>query len=417
MKNLTLAGNSYISLTKANDGITSEDGVSNTGVQDVMMGQSIAVKSDQLAYLVPAQCIGVDASGKTVLNGASNPITLEQYKDKIRDQADVTEVALNIPSATLNGHTLAEYGLTQNNIQKIFKRINSKITLVYYYVSFDSTSDTARANANRYFQDYYGANQQTMEAYTGLYTKAIQVRGQQNGAYIMHLAGNVAMYDSSAAAGSKEKLLDATLTSDGANAGYQALLASDQLKFQALSKKMIDVYEQLLPSEKTDAANAYTNLVNEGEITTFHAVLNGSTGNKVESKYFGNTTGSLAEQGYKAVIVKGDYTYPEAGFGEFSGLIIATGDVKVTKEFQGTILSGGTITLDQNVNVEPDRDAVLHALTYSRTIVDAAGKTQEYHVVDFLNGGDGYLSSNGKSYKNSDINLGDLIVYENWQKE
>ena len=417
LKNLTLAGNSYISLTKAKDGITSEDGVSNTGVQDVMMGQSIAVKSDQLAYLVPAQCIGVDASGKTVLNGASNPITLEQYKDKIRDQADVTEVALNIPSATLNGHTLAEYGLTQNNIQKIFKRINSKITLVYYYVSFDSTSDTARANANRYFQDYYGANQQTMEAYTGLYTKAIQVRGQQNGAYIMHLAGNVAMYDSSAAEGSQEKLLDATLTSDGANAGYQALLASDQLKFQALSKKMIDVYEQLLPSEKTDAANAYTNLVNEGEITTFHAVLNGSTGNKVESKYFGNTTGSLAEQGYKAVIVKGDYTYPEAGFGEFSGLIIATGDVKVTKEFQGTILSGGTITLDQNVNVEPDRDAVLHALTYSRTIVDAAGKTQEYHVVDFLNGGDGYLSSNGKSYKNSDINLGDLIVYENWQKE
>ena len=81
LKNLTLAGNSYISLTKANDGITSEDGVSNTGVQDVMMGQSIAVKSDQLAYLVPAQCIGVDASGKTVLNGASNPITLEQYKD------------------------------------------------------------------------------------------------------------------------------------------------------------------------------------------------------------------------------------------------------------------------------------------------------------------------------------------------
>ena len=77
---------------------------------------------------------------------------------------------MNIPSATLNGHTLAEYGLTQNNIQKIFKRINSKITLVYYYVSFDSTSDTARANANRYFQDYYGANQQTMEAYTGLYT-------------------------------------------------------------------------------------------------------------------------------------------------------------------------------------------------------------------------------------------------------
>lgn len=417
LKNLTLAGNSYISLTKASDGITSEDGVSNAGVKDVMMGQSIAVKSDQLAYLVPAQCIAVDASGKTVLNGASNPITLEQYKEKVKDKEGVTEVALNIPSATLNGHTLAEYGLTQNNIQRVFKRINSKITLVYYYVSFDSTSDTARANANRYFQDYYGANQQTMEAYTGLYTKAIKVRNQESGAYIMHLAGNVTMYDNTASVGSKESLVGATLTSDGANAGYQALLASDQLKFQALSKKMIDVYEQLLPSEKNDAANAYTNLVNEEEINTFTGVLNGSSENKVQAKYFGNSTGSLSEKDYKAVIVKGDYTYPEAGFGEFKGLIIATGNVKVTKEFHGTILSGGSITLDENVNVEADRDAVLHALTYSRSVTGDSGVAQEFHVVDFLHGGEGYLSNSGKTYKNSEINLGDLIVYENWQKE
>ena len=423
LRNLTLAGNSYISLKTGGGTSGSATNTAGENVSDIMMGQSIAVKSDQLAYLVPAECIGRSTSGGSVLSQKSNPITLEEYNDKIWDvnnnrlRDDVVDVALDVPCEALKGNTLASYGITSGNIEKYFKRLNSKITLVYYYVNFDAGSDSSRSNANRYFRDYYSMNQSTMEAYTGIYTKAIKLREEGSGAYIMHLAGNVAMYDSSAAAGSQEKLLDATLTSDGANAGYQALLASDQLKFQALSKKMIDVYEQLLPSEKTDAANAYTNLVNEGEITTFHAVLNGSTGNKVESKYFGNTTGSLAEQGYKAVIVKGDYTYPEAGFGEFSGLIIATGDVKVTKEFHGTILSGGTITLDQNVNVEPDRDAVLHALTYSRTIVDAAGKTQEYHVVDFLNGGDGYLSSNGKSYKNSDINLGDLIVYENWQKE
>lgn len=74
------------------------------------------------------------------------------------------------------------------------------------------------------------------------------------------------------------------------------------VEIPGIVKKMIDVYEQLLPSEKTDAANAYTNLVNEGEITTFHAVLNGSTGNKVESKYFGNTTGSLAEQDIRQLL-------------------------------------------------------------------------------------------------------------------
>ena len=41
----------------------------------------------------------------------------------------------------------------------------------------------------------------------------------------------------------------------------------------------------------------------------------------------------------------------------------------------------------------------------------------EYHVVDFLIGGEGYLQNNNKTYLNSDINLGDLIVYENWQKQ
>ena len=36
---------------------------------------------------------------------------------------------------------------------------------------------------------------------------------------------------------------------------------------------------------------------------------------------------------------------------------------------------------------------------------------------DFLIGGDGYLQNNNKTYLNSNINLGDLIVYENWQKQ
>ena len=47
----------------------------------------------------------------------------------------------------------------------------------------------------------------------------------------------------------------------------------------------------------------------------------------------------------------------------------------------------------------------------------SGGGQKEYHVVDFLIGGEGYLQNNNKTYLNSDINLGDLIVYENWQKQ
>ena len=40
----------------------------------------------------------------------------------------------------------------------------------------------------------------------------------------------------------------------------------------------------------------------------------------------------------------------------------------------------------------------------------------EFHAMDFLKGGEGYLDGSGKTY-NSEIDLGDLITYENWQKE
>ena len=178
----------------------------------------------------------------------------------------------------------------------------------------------------------------------------------------------------------------------------------------------LDGYEQLTPSEKADTANVYSNLVNTDAITSFTGVVRGAGLVVDTEKYFE----SSAYPNCKAVIVYGDYTYPEAGHPDFkNGIIIATGDVKIqdSKEFNGVILAGGDIKLGQNVKVTPDKEAVLRALTYSKEITGSGGGQKEYHVVDFLIGGEGYLQNNNKTYLNSDINLGDLIVYENWQKQ
>ena len=288
---------------------------------------------------------------------------------------------------------------------------------MYYYVSFDSSTQAGREAANRYFQDCYKVNKSTMDAYASIYTDGIKIRNQSAGAYIMHLAGNVVMFNKDQTTGSYSGTLqNATLGSDANNLGYQQQLVADASKFQALCKKLIDGYEQLAPSEKEETANVYSNLVETGEITSFTAVLNGSTGDKTAAKYFEST----AYPECKAVIVDGDYNYPEAGHADFKGgIIITTGDVKIQdgKEFNGVILAGGNILLGQNVKVTPDKEAVLRALTYSKEITTSAGNQREFHVVDFLKGGEGYLQNNNKTYVNSDINLGDLIVYENWQKQ
>ena len=420
LRNLTLAGNSYISLKTAGGTSGAATNTAGENVRDIMMGQSIAVKSDQLAYLVPAECIGRSNSGGSVLSQKSNPITLEEYNDKIWDvnnnrlRDDVVDVALDVPCEALKGNTLNDYEITSGNIEKYFKRLNSKITLVYYYVNFDAGSDRSRSNANRYFRDYYSVNQSTMEAYTGIYTKAIKLREEGSGAYIMHLAGNVVMYDDTKTTGSRENVRQDSLTADASNSGYQAILKADQNKFKALTKKMLDVYEKVTLAERADSANAYTNLVDHSTLLTFGGVLHGGSSDIDASKYF---EGSVDPK-CKAVIVDGDYTYSATEHAKFTkGLILVSGDVTVEENFQGIIIAGGNIRLGQNVKVNADKDAVLQALTYSKEITAAGGNTVEYHVVDFLKGGEGYLQPDHQTYANTEINLGDLIVYENWQKQ
>lgn len=412
LKSLTLAGDSYIAVSAAEEQQKTENIPSSEWTnseedsKDILMGQSIAVKSDQLAYLVPARCIGIDDSGKSVLTTVSNPITLEQYNSRIKGKTNVAPVGLNIACSELGGNTLADYGLEAADIQRYFRRVNSKITLVYFYVAFDRNTTKGRENASRYFRDYYNANKSTMDAYASIYTDKVQIRDQADGAYILHLAGNVV---STKTDGSRE-LTGSTLGADRTNSGYQQDLTEYRKKYQALCHKLLDDYEELDAAEQN--ADIFSNLVERSVVTSFYGLVQGDSSipNKAEAKYF---DGGTTEDGttVKAVVTNRDYVYTGTGEDKFHGMIIATGNVTVEKDFQGTIMAGGNIYLRDNVQVQPDNEAVLQTMALSKTV-----GTTEFYVTDFLRGGEGYLDGSGKSY-NSEIDLGDLITYENWQKE
>lgn len=410
LNNLTLAGNTYVGISSTASGLDGTEGVYNeSDLADVLMGQSIAVKSDQVAYLVPAECIGVyKENGQRVKDNLTNPMTIEDYQAYIAKYTDtVDEVRADIRCSALGGKSLSDYGIVTDGAhpmyQRYFKRVNSKITLVYYYVMFDSTDDTSVQNANQYFADYYHANKSTMDAYSKLYTKNIEMRDAANGFYTLHLAGNVVHYDT----GAQPELHESTAASDATNAGYQIQLTTNQAKFTALCKKLIDSYDQLSAAERAETSNVYTNLVNISMINGYFSNVDSDTAilDKGKAIYFGDTD-------VKAVVVKGDYIYTGSGNDRFKGLIIATGNVEINDDFDGTVLCGGDITLGRDVTVQPDKTSVLRALTYTNVV-----NGYEYHVTDFLIGGSGYLSGSGKTYDNSNIDLGDLIVYENWQKQ
>ncbi|MCL2634949.1 MAG: hypothetical protein FWD34_10630 [Oscillospiraceae bacterium] len=113
---LFLAGNSFIDTGNADD--------------NVIMGQSISVKSDQLAYLVPISDISL----------RMNPIIFQGAEP---------------PFSVTSG---IEY-------KKVFRYISSTDqTLLYLFMEFED-----RDNANAYFADYFSQNADEIKNYVDLY--------------------------------------------------------------------------------------------------------------------------------------------------------------------------------------------------------------------------------------------------------
>ena len=89
IRELMLAGTAYIN-TQA---IVNSSGV-GTENSNVPMGESISVKGDQIAYLVPPECIGTSGDGadaKSLYN--KNPLSYKEYKD-IRIRQSILKLML-----------------------------------------------------------------------------------------------------------------------------------------------------------------------------------------------------------------------------------------------------------------------------------------------------------------------------------
>ncbi|MDE7232876.1 MAG: hypothetical protein K2N37_07380, partial [Lachnospiraceae bacterium] len=116
---LLIAGRSYIGSNIGNMA-GEEAGYTNTPVtpgvvvpkNPVMMGESIAVKGGQVAYLVPAECIGT-LEGETVIG--QNPINADKENDiaefQIAHGTDFREVDFDRKVYRLNGKSLSEFGV------------------------------------------------------------------------------------------------------------------------------------------------------------------------------------------------------------------------------------------------------------------------------------------------------------------
>lgn len=407
LDSLMVAGYAYVKTSSLQP-------ISGENNQNITTGESISVKGNQIAYLVPAECIGTDGNGKSLYN--KNPLTYVEYKKIVNEKDEsnknakkYTEINLNVVGSKL-GWPLSKYMDDSNSyIRKVFVQSQTGSNddgLVYYYVNLPT--DKAAA----YYADYFNTDkngENKLTKYTNFYTKKIKVG--DNAANIF-TAGNYSIYDG--ADDAKELSLHT-----GNNEGIYAQSASLSKTYDALNKKLVTEADRLQgvrdinPGKKNNYC-LFDNLIDTSKDT--------ATNMTKISKFIGSgndkkeITAKVNGTDYKAVVVdnekKSAYKCDSSVVGANVSLIIATGDVEVSAKFKGTIIAKGKITLKNGASeINNNSQDVFRALLMQKN----GTSDDAMYLYNIFVDGKALLGDDAKDI--DDLDYTKLITYQNWTKK
>lgn len=425
VKRLLLAGRSYIgqASTMAEAESYRQEIEAGTRVPSVpvMMGESIAVKGGQIAYLVPAECIGT-VDGETVIG--QNPINGEKEND-IKEMlkgnesgagdaggsgeagdADVSgegessgvfhEVDFNKKVYRLGGKSLSEFGVTKmEHIRKVYAPYKGG-NLLYYYLVMD------KKNAEQYFVQYYNfnANKESIDRYFNTYA-----------------SGGILLGDFEAS-DTQYTILGNSLVSRAASASGVGLLTSlDQTTLDPDEGKAGTPGE----GEGTEKPPADPELAKDYYV--FNSVIKEKDVEKyLDDNHYGNTVIYETDSKLRAVLTReSDVCVSSFETSDAKPrLIISLGNVKVDKNFTGLIIAKGKITINPSVAISIKQNKMdLYKVLEAKNKDDTADTITPIDM--FVNGGGSML--NGAEAPTVDdagnliIDYGEIVRYMNWIKK
>lgn len=389
---MMLSGNAYIGASRK----TGQDKITN---RDVPMGESLAVKSSQTAYLVPGECVAPGTE-----NGGRNPMTAAQYQELLEETGGETNlVDLTETVSEKLGVTLSQIGV--NGYQTVCYPVNRIGSMVYLFLNFEDEQA-----AVRFFDTYHqnSQNLQKLQQDLQLYTEGIRLPGEASAQSGFYYHGNVVVNDGG------EKSFYAGKVTEAAEAEKQKMEKSQkeyQDSFTALGKKLVKEYDSLTSEEKASGRELYDNLVG-----SFHST--DEKKNIVGEKIFV----SNGENPVGAVLVDGDYIIEEEtvtgenqkGESRTAQLrvVIAAGDVTLKSDFEGLVIAKGSIrTGSASLNITASPKEVSVALQ--------AENEDGIRPFDYLTGLEDYMIGglNIGDGKNQQKDISDLVHYENWMKQ
>lgn len=365
--------------------------VGTDGAADIPLGESLSVRTNQMAYYVPTAYVDAtnntlsDAAGYAAYCGVSNVATY------------------------LAAQQVAPYYYTYKGAKQ-----------VAYYLNFASDND-----ANKFFEEYYNAKKTQVDKYAGNYVDEGSNALQITPGIALSLRGDLMYRDGAGNFQEKATTIDSgtwgagklnyNISSGNAMKYYtlQRYLEENRSGVDAAKVRIEKHYDTGLDIEDDADCNLFYTLLDQEKLTEFFAGLDAAAGGKsiktIDVKVKTFEGGSLVERTEQRLlaIVNGDYEVDSSYKG---GLVIATGDVSVksgTGEagFAGLILAGGEIKFEiPNSSVKADE--ILIAQMFSQ---DAMKTNPEFSYL-FKGYGDETDGSMGE------VRIDKYLSYDRWTK-
>lgn len=395
--------------------------------EDIILGQSIAMKSDQLIYMVPTECMCYDnETGEQVL--AKNPLTYDEY---IRytttylpllntDNTIRTDNNGNIMYSDKLKYRVVDLGKTFNKLgtalqanygvsyKPVFRKVSGTV-LVYYYLFFDTETQ-----ANKFFYDYYQEDPETIQKYANSYIEKITLNPNIERDGLLSLGGNIITYNNTNNTfGFKKSTYENEIQDSDTYMQTQKTREGYYASFEGLNHYLMSNTKNITAGQLSK--DVYENIVVDDD--EFAEI--------VAKGYFKEFTRTVDTDNYKAVGVNNE------GVGTFkvsqspdANIILASGDVLVdVTAYKGLIIAGGEITIsDSCTSIDYDSDNVLYAMSAKNAAGDSFYK--------LLRNGIQYANVSGVAEDSTTIDadliedrkedyyeLGKLIQYDNWSKE
>ncbi len=418
LNKVTLLGRTFIS---PQNQISVPEGLSVNKV-DLPMGESLAVKGEQVAFLVPDSCLSYERTVST--NEAMPnpfPTTTSGYPQRDKIQVDLS-------------------GLSKYNPSKQFVYPPGS-DLGYVYMNMTGE------NANAYYREYYKKNKDRLNNYFLVYagTGKIEIPDGMN----MESQGNLL----SAKVGDPTEDTDKILVNKDSQLNTANPVSTEEKK--KINEECVRTKKNLCAKLIKDGAvqaelenTLFDNLIKRADVEDLIS-RNGSSPSPGVRLYpfTGTFNDGSGDKDYKAVFVKTDdthyYNYDDESIRvlvvignveinkNFTGLLIASGDVKIKKtdtkivsiinEFNG-YNEGGVPVKDEHAI-----DRLKVCLTKEQSVHEENKITHLPEDVDrialeyFVDGSeydlDGLSKRSGETVSSNKVNFTKMVTFSNWVKK